>query len=81
MAFRLLENANHFYSAIGGVIKKPTINSWEPTPSVWSLSKEEKEVDQDATDCIVLTFNKPLKDPFKRWQFGTNKLSNVLLGH
>jgi len=45
MAFRLLENANHFYSAIGGVIKKPTINSWEPTPSVWSLSKEEKEVD------------------------------------
>ena len=44
-AFRLLENANRFYSAIGGVAKEPIINSREPTPSVLSLSEEEREVD------------------------------------
>jgi len=44
-AFHLLENANRFYSTIGGVAKEPTINSQEPTLSVLSLSKEEREVD------------------------------------
>ncbi|OCK91209.1 uncharacterized protein K441DRAFT_679710 [Cenococcum geophilum 1.58] len=80
-AFRLPENANRFHSATGGVAEEPTINSREPTPSVWSLSEEEREVDQDATDRIILTFDKPPKDPLEGWQFGTNKLSDVLLGH
>ena len=79
-AFHLPENTNRFYSAIGGVAKEPIINSREPTPSVLSLS-EEREVDQDATNCIILTFNKPPKGPLKGLQFSTNKLSNVLLGH
>ena len=44
-AFRLPENANRFQSTTGGIAEEPTINSREPTPSVLSLSKEEREVD------------------------------------
>jgi hypothetical protein len=62
-AFRLLENANRFYSTIGGVAKEPTINSREPTPSVLSLSEEER--DQNTTNRIILTFDKPPKDPLE----------------
>jgi len=63
-AFYLLENANRFYSATGGVAKEPIINSWEPTLSVLSLSKEKRE---DATNYIILTFNKPPKNPLEGW--------------
>lgn len=40
-AFCLPENVNRFYSATGGVAEEPTINSREPTPSVFSLSEED----------------------------------------
>ena len=81
-AFRLPENMNRFYKATGGVAEEPTIDSREPTPAPLPPSEENGERDQNATDCIILTFNKPPKDPLKGWQLGTNEvLCDVLLGH
>ena len=81
-AFRLPENVNRFHKATGGVAEEPTIDSREPTPAPLPPSKENGEGDQNATDRIILTFNKPPKDPLIGWQLGTNKdLSDVLLGH
>ena len=64
-AFCLPENVNRFYKATGGIAEEPTINSREPTPALLSVSKEKGEGDQNATDRIILTFNKPPKDPLK----------------
>lgn len=80
-AFRLPENANRFQSATGGVASEPTINSREPTPSPLPLSGEDDGVDKSATECIILTFDDPPKNPLVGWQFGTDKKSDVLLGH
>ena len=79
MAFCLLENVNQFYKATKGVAEEPTIDSQEP---ILAPFKEKGEGDQNAINCIILTFNKLLKDSLKGWQLGTNKvLFNVLLGH
>ena len=81
-AFRLPENVNRFYKATGGIAEEPTIGSREPTPALLPPSKEKGKGDQNATDRIILTFNKPPKDPLKGWQLGTNKVSSdILLGH
>lgn len=79
-AFHLPENVNRFHKATGGIVEEPTIGSRESTPAL--LSPAEGEGDQNATDRIILTFNKPPKDPLKGWQLGTNKVSSdILLGH
>ncbi|KAF2453500.1 kinase-like domain-containing protein [Lineolata rhizophorae] len=81
-AFSLPENADRFHKAVGGVAEEPTIDSRQSTPSLLSPSEETGGEDEDATDRIILTFDKPSKDPLKGWQFGTNKASSdVLLGH
>lgn len=76
-AFGLEQNASRFYKTAEGIAKEPIIDSREPTPPLLPPS----EGDQDATDCILLTFDNPPKNPSNGWQFGTNeRSSNVLLG-
>ena len=82
MAFHLLKNINQFYKATKSVTKEPTINSWEPTLAPLPPFKKNGEGDQNAINYIILTFNKPPKDPLKGQQLNTNKdLFNVLLGY
>ncbi len=55
--FDLLHNAKCFYKGVGSVAKEPTIDSQEPTPDI--LTTENQTV----VACIVLTFDKEVKDP------------------
>lgn len=80
-AFRLLENADRFHRASGGVAEKPTIDSREPTPALSSVPEGETKGERDALERIILTFDKPPKNPGRGWQFGTSRASDVLLGH
>lgn len=76
-AFGLKQNASRFHQAVGGVAVEPTLDSREPTPA--QLSPSEK--DPDVPEHIILTFDKPPKNPLCGWQFGTNEVSSdIFLG-
>lgn len=77
-AFGSKQNANRFHKSAGEFAEKPFLNSRQSTPAPLSPSEE----DHGATDYILLTFDKPPKNPLNGWQFGTNEdSSDVFLGH
>lgn len=77
-AFALEENATWFHSAPGGIAEEPAIDSRAPTPA----PPTPGDGGDGATTCsIILTLDKPLKNPLNGFQFGTNTHCDVLLGH
>lgn len=76
-AFKLQQNSNWFQGAVGGVAEEPTLDSREANPAE-DLSSDDED---DATDRLVLTFDKLLKEPLNGIQFGTSQSSHVVLGY
>jgi hypothetical protein len=75
-AFALVENATWFQEATGDIAEEPTIDSREPTPA----PPTPNDVAIKTSCSIILTLDKPLKNPLNGFQFGTSIPCDVLLG-
>ncbi len=94
-ALRLPENSKWFRAATGGVAERPSLGSRESTPATDVSTSvraggygSESESDEDddwvdgAADCLIVTFDEPLKNPENGLQLGSSPLtSDILLGH
>ena len=94
-ALRLPENSKWFRAATGGVAERPSLGSRESTPATDvspsfaaggngsdTESDEEDDWVDGAADCLIITFDEPLKNPENGLQLGSSSLtSDILLGH